>query len=236
MLQAWRDHGAITYAGYIIGFPGDTYESIMRDVEFLKYEIPLDLAEFFIMTPLPGSVDHQNYYKQGVPMDPDTNLYDTAHVCKEHPKMTKQELMKAYDDAWKSFYSKEHMATLLNRRKGPRRRLLMASLIWFRSAIFLEGTHPLLTGFFRMKGRKNRRRGHPIESMIPYYLRRSWEFSSYIFKLLETVLQVWLLTREAASPKNENYMDKATTPDPAPEKKVAVTPHPNVILPTALSA
>jgi len=45
-----------------LGFPGDTYESIMRDVEYLKNEIPLDLAEFFIMTPLPGSKDHQKYY------------------------------------------------------------------------------------------------------------------------------------------------------------------------------
>ena len=31
MLQHWREVGAITYAGYIIGFPGDTQESILRD-------------------------------------------------------------------------------------------------------------------------------------------------------------------------------------------------------------
>ena len=55
MLQMWRNAGAITYAGYIIGFPGDTKESVLRDVEIIKRELPLDILEFFMLTPLPGS-------------------------------------------------------------------------------------------------------------------------------------------------------------------------------------
>ena len=47
MLQKWRDHGAITYAGYILGFPNDTKESILRDIEMIKRELPLDILEFF---------------------------------------------------------------------------------------------------------------------------------------------------------------------------------------------
>ncbi|MGF6605034.1 tRNA A37 methylthiotransferase MiaB, partial [Paraburkholderia sp. GAS448] len=55
MLQKWRAHGAITYAGYIIGFPADTKESILRDIEIIKRELPIDILEFFMLTPLPGS-------------------------------------------------------------------------------------------------------------------------------------------------------------------------------------
>ena len=33
MLQKWRDHGALTYAGYILGFPADTPQSIERDIK-----------------------------------------------------------------------------------------------------------------------------------------------------------------------------------------------------------
>ena len=58
MLQKWRDHGALTCAGYILGFPADTKESILRDIEIIKRELPLDLLEFFFLTPLPGSEDH----------------------------------------------------------------------------------------------------------------------------------------------------------------------------------
>ena len=59
MLQKWRDHGAITYAGYILGFPADTKESILRDIEIIKRELPIDILEFFFLTPLPGSEDHK---------------------------------------------------------------------------------------------------------------------------------------------------------------------------------
>ena len=70
MLQKWRDHGAITYAGYILGFPGDTKESILRDIEIIKRELPIDILEFFFLTPLPGSEDHKVLLGKGVWMDP----------------------------------------------------------------------------------------------------------------------------------------------------------------------
>ena len=65
MLQKWREHGAITYAGYILGFPGDTKESILRDIEIIKRELPLDILEFFFLTPLPGSEDHKVLWTEG---------------------------------------------------------------------------------------------------------------------------------------------------------------------------
>ncbi len=43
MLQAWKDAGVITYAGYILGFPNDTPEKIHRDIEIIKNELPLDM-------------------------------------------------------------------------------------------------------------------------------------------------------------------------------------------------
>jgi len=35
MLQAWRAVGTLTYAGYIVGFPADTPQSIIRDIEII---------------------------------------------------------------------------------------------------------------------------------------------------------------------------------------------------------
>jgi hypothetical protein len=46
MLQEWRAHGATTYAGYILGFPNDTRESILHDIEIIKRELPIELLEF----------------------------------------------------------------------------------------------------------------------------------------------------------------------------------------------
>jgi len=87
MLQAWKDRGCMTYAGYIMGFPADTPESIARDIEIIKKELPVDLLEFFCLTPLPGSEDHQKLFAQGVRMETDMNKYTLEYVTTDHPKI-----------------------------------------------------------------------------------------------------------------------------------------------------
>src|SRR3954449_8993241 len=76
MLLAWKAVGCFTYAGYILGFPGDTQETVLRDIRIIKRELPLDLLEFFFLTPLPGSEDHKKLFTAGIPMEPDMNKYD----------------------------------------------------------------------------------------------------------------------------------------------------------------
>jgi hypothetical protein len=48
MLLEWKRVGIITYAGYILGFPNDTPESIRHDIEIIKKELPLDHARVFL--------------------------------------------------------------------------------------------------------------------------------------------------------------------------------------------
>ena len=87
MLTRWKEAGVITACGYIIGFPNDTLDRVLGDIETIKRELPIDLAEFFCLTPLPGSEDHKVLYDKGVWMEPDLNMYDTEHICSEHPLM-----------------------------------------------------------------------------------------------------------------------------------------------------
>jgi len=100
MLQKWRAHGALTFAGYILGFPGDTKESILSDIEIIKRELPVDILEFFYLTPLPGSEDHKVLWQKGTWMDPDLNKYDLTHRVSHHPKMSDREWEEAYRAAW----------------------------------------------------------------------------------------------------------------------------------------
>ena len=100
MIQKWREHGAITYAGYILGFPADTKESIVRDIEIIKRELPLDILEFFFLTPLPGSEDHKVLLQKGIWMDPDMNKYDLNHRVSHHSKMSDEEWEDVYRAAW----------------------------------------------------------------------------------------------------------------------------------------
>ena len=220
MLQAWRDASVVTHAGYIIGFPGDTYDSIMRDVERLKQELPIEFVVFFMMTPLPGSQDHLDNYLKGVPMAKEMNDYDTTRPCAEHPRMSRDELMRAYRDAWKSFYSREHVETILKRRKDRRQKNVARDMIWFRSAVFVEGLHPFLFGIFRIKGRKRRSPKFPTESIPVYYCRRTWDIASWTIRMLIIFIEVKYLSFKANRGRNNDYMDITITPEAPVDKAV----------------
>src|SRR5438552_8909734 len=115
MLLAWKQAGSITTAGYILGFPFDTPESIREDIEIIKKELPLDILEFFCLTPLPGSEDHKVLWQKGVWMDPDMNKYDLEHVLTAHARMSKEQWEGIYRDAWKIYYTPEHIESILRR-------------------------------------------------------------------------------------------------------------------------
>ena len=165
MLLEWKRVGIITYAGYILGFPSDTPDSIRHDLEIIKKELPLDMLEFFVLTPLPGSEDHKVLYEKGVWMDPDMNKYDVEHVVTAHPKMSQKEWEGAYQTAWGIYYTDDHLETIVRRAyaSGINIRSLMPVLFWFSSAVAIEGMHPLQWGIFRLKYRTDRRSDLPLE-------------------------------------------------------------------------
>jgi len=178
MLLAWRGQHVMTYAGYILGFPTDTPETIARDIEIIKKELPIDILEFFYLTPLPGSEDHKNLYTRGVPMDPDMNKYDLEHACTAHPLMSKETWEKVYADAWTRYYTDEHVETIMRRAvvSGINRTKVLDSLTMFSSAARIEGVHPLQFGFFRRKIRTQRRHGMPIVNPLVFYPWRIVDF------------------------------------------------------------
>ncbi|MDQ6981746.1 MAG: radical SAM protein [Mariprofundus sp.] len=177
LMQAWRNVGVMTCAGYILGFPNDTPERIISDIEVIKRELPVDLLEFFFLTPLPGSADHQGLHRRDVWMDPDMNKYDLNHVTTEHANMSREQWEQVYQQAWDTYYTPEHIETVLKRARasGISVGKMMFLMLWFYGCHKFEGLHPLEGGYFRHKYRRDRRPGLPIENSLLFYPRRVWE-------------------------------------------------------------
>ncbi|WHO71707.1 radical SAM protein [Rhizobium sp. BT03] len=215
MLLAWKAQGIMTLAGYILGFPADTPESIRRDIAIIQEELPLDVIEFFILTPLPGSEDHQVLWKKGVEMNADLNIYDVEHVCTAHPKMSKQEWEDIYHEAWSLYYSPKHMKTLLRRAVAtgvPLARLVKV-LVSFATTVPLENVHPLQSGLLRLKTPSERRPELPRENPLVFWPRFAWEtfrkHASLAGTIIGLTISAFLISREA---KSKTYMDQALTP------------------------
>lgn len=215
MLLAWKAQGIMTLAGYILGFPADTPESIRRDIAIIQEELPLDVIEFFILTPLPGSEDHQVLWKKGIEMDADLNIYDVEHVCTAHPKMSKQEWEDIYHEAWSLYYSPDHMKTLLRRAVAtgvPPARLVKV-LVSFATTVPLENVHPLQSGLLRLKTPSERRPDLPRENPLVFWPRFAWEtfrkHASLAGTIIGLTISAFLISRDA---KSKTYMDQALTP------------------------
>ena len=142
------------------------------------------------------------------------NRYDLNHSTAPHPKMSRQEWERAYHMAWETYYTPEHMETVLRRITAMRGRASNAILLltWFNGSIGLEGVHPLEAGFLRKKFRRDRRAGFPV---VP-----AWKFyPAYFFetvnKLTKWASLYFGLRRKYVRIKRDahkyEYMDLALT-------------------------
>jgi hypothetical protein len=215
MLLAWKAQGIITLAGYILGFPSDTPTTIRRDIAIIQEELPLDIIEFFCLTPLPGSEDHQVLWKKGVAMDPDLNNYDVEHVCTAHPRMNREEWEEIYREAWSLYYTPKHMETLLRRAAatGVPIGSLIKVLVNFATTVRLENVHPLQSGILRLKHPSERRPGLPMESAWTFWPRFAWETLRKHLIIIGMIAQLLMLMLAIMrDPAARSYMDQALTP------------------------
>ena len=215
MLLAWKHAGATVFAGYILGFPGDTPESITRDIKIIQRELPIDLLEFHCLTPLPGSEDHKKLYQAGAYLDPDLNKYDLEHVCADHGTMSREQWEQVYQDAWTTYYTPEHMKTVMQRavatNSNPGNMLFLLS--WYWGCIALERVHPLQGGYLRRKYRKERRPTLPRESPLVFYPAYLGDLVWKHVRLLGQIIRLGTFRRRLKrDPEARNYTDLALTP------------------------
>lgn len=208
IIKEWHDAGVAVHAGYIIGLPFDTKAQIPEDIRYLMDVIQPDQASFFMLTPLPGSHDHREMKKRGEWMDPDLNKRDSFHATIKHPLMWGHEWTAAYEEAWKTFYSKENMIRILSRWKHSPKTYwnLMSVFFWYKNAAVIEGEHPMIAGFFRLKDRLSRRPGYAIDPLAAHLWKRIREITRLFIawgKFVKEMEEVWLQTRKKS--EREEY-------------------------------
>src|SRR6185503_11612712 len=122
---------------------------------------------------------------------------------------------RAYHAAWQTYYTMDHMETVLRRLVATRGKASNALLLltWFKGSIGIEGIHPLESGFFRKKFRRDRRPGLPNEPVWKFYpgyfaetVRKTIAFASLYLKLRKIYVRI---KRDA---HKYDYTDVALTP------------------------
>ncbi len=203
MVETWRHNNILVHAGYIIGMPFDSRESVRADIEYMRNQLKIDLASLFMLTPLPGSRDHWQMIQDNVPIESDYNNYDGLHETFQHKLMPDGAWRAAYDEAMHILYSKENIIAALLRTESQHYWEVMGFSIWYRYGT-LTGMHPMATGVFRLKERRSRRPIFPRENVSRYAWRRIQD--SYVglrtyLGLFFEFQEIWMLTRKPHDPR-----------------------------------
>ncbi|MEQ9454327.1 MAG: radical SAM protein [Phycisphaeraceae bacterium] len=209
MVETWHKAGIFVEVGYITGMGHDTPESIDDAVTTLIEKVGVDLVAFFMLTPLPGSKDHQKLINDGTILDADLNNYDSIHTTFRHKRMTGTDWDAAYRRAWERFYCTENITRVLLR--APKRVYwsIFWMMLWYRHAV-LSQEHPMFSGYVRSKKRTERRPELQRESIPRFLLRRLGDSCRGIGRSIQLYFEfqeIWLITRKRDDPRRQTLAD-----------------------------
>jgi hypothetical protein len=129
--------------------------------------------------------------------------------------MSDAEWERAYRDAYKSFYTWEHMERILKRLvalRSNKRRTTVHRLIAYREAVLSEGVAKLEAGYLRIRRRRQRRSGLPLEHPLVFYPRYWRHVLRAQIGIFRTYFRLqFILRRIMRDPARFDYRDKAIT-------------------------
>ena len=117
---------------FIIGFPEETEEDIKKTIEFSK-RVGVDLAQFTIATPYPGTRLWSIASKMGLLLTKDWRKYTTLDVVMKSFYLTERQIKRMLNWAYISFYLRPKMILidLIRNRGFILRRAVPAALKFF---------------------------------------------------------------------------------------------------------
>ncbi len=145
-------------------------------------------------------------------IDPDLNKFDLEHVVTDHPRMTRAEWQELYHTAFRTYYTDDHMKTVIRRAAagGPRVDTVAFLLVTFWAASTLYHIYPLEAGLVRRKVRRDRRPTLPVENPLVFYPKYFWSLLSIHGRAAVKLAKIWRFMRGVLKdPNAKNYTDEA---------------------------
>ena len=128
-LNILRDEEILTEASFMVGFPGETWESIEKTIESAKRLNP-DVAVFPVYTPWPYTPEFEEY-KDRIRVF-DYSKYNILDPVLEPYNMTLKEVDEAVGRCYREFYSEKIMEVMELKNEFNKKYMLSAFKIMMR--------------------------------------------------------------------------------------------------------
>lgn len=122
-LKKFHAHGIAVQACFFFGSDTDDRDIFDRTVEFV-YQANVDLPQFSLFTPFPGTPTYRDLHAQGRIVETNWALFDCEHVVFQPRNMSRSELQQGLIHAWRESYRLGSIA----KRLGSARCLLPLTL------------------------------------------------------------------------------------------------------------
>lgn len=133
-----KEVGLMTVAGVVLGFPGETKETIWETVKFIERIKPGDVG-YYIATPYPGTPLYEQVVREGRLKIHDFNRFDTATPVFDLGTMTGEELKELRERAFQRFYLRPgYFFSMLGKGRFWSFSIILTILAHFRRAVLLR--------------------------------------------------------------------------------------------------
>jgi hypothetical protein len=147
IVRLCREHGIATHFSNIIGFPEDTEASIYDHLGTLQ-ELDPELASFYILTPIPGTDQYDDFLSRGLIRERNLDRFDGTCPTWNHPNLTAEKLHYLLYECYKRFFSARHWGRSLKRSRYSGFTVLIH--LFYRLEA-LRKTHPMSGGVWRVR-------------------------------------------------------------------------------------
>lgn len=98
LVKKTHDYGCLAGGSFVLGFDGDTKETVKKTVEFAK-DCDMDVCIFFPLTPYPGTILFDRLNREGRILTYDWNRYDIREVIFQPKHFSPSSLLENVLDA-----------------------------------------------------------------------------------------------------------------------------------------
>lgn len=140
LVQRLHDAGIAVVGSFMFGLDGDDEDTFERTAQFAE-EAQIDIGQFSILTPLPGTRLYHELESAGRIIDRDWSRYDGGHVTFRPMGMSVEKLETGLQWIYERFYSWRSIVRRVGRRITP--------LVWTVNAIYNRRVARWLAGVRR---------------------------------------------------------------------------------------
>jgi hypothetical protein len=157
IVQLCRQNGIGSHFSNIIGFPTDTEAEILEQLHVLRGLRP-DVASFYILTPLPGTEQYDEFLARGLITERNLDRFDATCPTWQHPHLTPAQLAALLARCYREFYCLPDAALKsvqwFWRKRAADNVLLkiaVAAYSYLARLAVAQGMHPMAGGMHRVR-------------------------------------------------------------------------------------